>query len=78
MKSSLSFTLLYLLLPLSQSLPVNSLPDLLERSAQDDKQTESPIPVLEIGDLSPFGVEIPEVGDVSDTHVSLRRLHTNS
>jgi len=73
MKSSLSFTLLYLLLPLSQSLP-----DLLERSAQDDKQTESPIPVLEIGDLSPFGVEIPEVGDVSDTHVSLRRLHTNS
>jgi hypothetical protein len=62
MKASLRLTILYLLLPLSQSLPLAS-SGLSGRSAQDEKA--EPIPLLEIGDLTPFGIELPDTSGVS-------------
>jgi hypothetical protein len=68
MKASLSFTLLYLLLPLSQSLPLDS-SGISGRSAQGAKgekgEKSEPIPLLEIGDLTPFGIEPVDTSGVS-------------
>jgi hypothetical protein len=74
MKASLSLTLLYLLLPLSQSLPLSS-SGLSGRSAQEGKGEKAdkaePIPLLEIGDLTPFGIELPDTSGVSISYASM-------
>ena len=71
MKSTLTATLLCLLLPLTQSLPLSSPSSISQRSAQGDGKA-APIPLLEIGDLTPFGIVSDDESTVSHWNFIMR------